>query len=126
MGVMEEIKKAAAAAAAAEAAAKTPEVAETATDLVSETETVAETVTVEVPPAPPAEAPPAAAAPAAAAPKKAAPKPAPKKRTYTVKSGDTLSAIGARFDVSWQKIAEVNKIKNPDLIYPGQTFVIPD
>lgn len=47
-------------------------------------------------------------------------------RTYTVKSGDTLSAIGAKYGVSWQKIAQVNKIKNPDLIYPGQKFIIPE
>ncbi len=51
---------------------------------------------------------------------------APKRRTYTVKSGDTLSAIGQRFGVDWRDIAKVNKIPNPDLIYPGQTFVIPD
>ena len=54
---------------------------------------------------------------------------APKKdaaRTYTVKSGDTLSAIGAKFGVSWQEIAKVNNIDNPDLIYPGQTFKIPN
>ena len=50
----------------------------------------------------------------------------PKQRTYTVKSGDTLSAIGQHFGVSWQKIAKVNNIENPDLIFPGQTFVIPD
>jgi len=28
--------------------------------------------------------------------------------------------------VSWQKIAKVNKVKNPDLIYPGDVFVIPE
>lgn len=74
-----------------------------------------------------------AAAPAEAAaspsPAKAKPKPVAakkKQRTHTVKSGDTLSAIGQRYGVSWQKIAKVNKIKNPDLIYPGQTFVIPE
>ena len=49
-----------------------------------------------------------------------------KQRTYTVKSGDTLSAIGAHFGVSWQKIAQINHVENPDLIFPGQTFVIPD
>lgn len=47
-------------------------------------------------------------------------------RTYTVKSGDTLSEIGARFGVSYQKIAKLNNIENPDLIYPGQKFKIPN
>jgi nucleoid-associated protein YgaU len=52
------------------------------------------------------------------------------RRSYTVKSGDTLSKIAQREygDASdWRKIYEANKdtIKNPDLIYPGQTFIIP-
>lgn len=45
--------------------------------------------------------------------------------TYTVKSGDTLSEIGARFGVSYQEIARLNNIENPDLIFPGQVFRIP-
>lgn len=52
-------------------------------------------------------------------------------RTYTVVAGDTLSKIATREygDASkWKRIYEANKdtIKNPDLIYPGQTFKIPD
>ncbi|HSJ65138.1 MAG TPA: LysM peptidoglycan-binding domain-containing protein [Gemmatimonadaceae bacterium] len=55
---------------------------------------------------------------------------APDRRTYTVKSGDTLSKIAQREYGNagdWRKIYEANKdsIKNPDLIYPGQTFIIP-
>lgn len=46
-------------------------------------------------------------------------------RTHTVVSGDTLSEIGAKYGVSWKKIAEVNNIENPDLIFPGQVFKIP-
>ena len=51
-------------------------------------------------------------------------------RSYTVKAGDTLSKIAQREygDAGeWRKIYEANKdtIKNPDLIYPGQTFNIP-
>lgn len=51
--------------------------------------------------------------------------------TYTVVPGDTLWAISARFlgnGARWKEIYEVNKdkIKSPNLIYPGQTFVIPD
>ncbi len=42
-----------------------------------------------------------------------------------MKSGDTLSAIGARFGVSYQAIAQANGIANPNLIYAGQNLVIP-
>ena len=45
--------------------------------------------------------------------------------TYTVKSGDTLSEICARVGVSYQEIARINNIENPDLIFPGQVFRIP-
>jgi nucleoid-associated protein YgaU len=52
-------------------------------------------------------------------------------QTYTVAKGDSLSKIAKRFYGNagdWKKIYEANKdvIKNPDLIYPGQTFRIPD
>ena len=51
-------------------------------------------------------------------------------RTYTVKSGDSLSKIAQEVygDASdWKKIHEANKAKipNPDLIQPGQELVIP-
>ena len=45
--------------------------------------------------------------------------------TYTVRSGDCLSVIGARLGVSWQSIAQTNGIKSPYTIYPGQVIVIP-
>ena len=41
---------------------------------------------------------------------------------YTIQDGDTLSGIGATHGVSWQWLAEVNGIDNPDLIYPGKTI----
>ena len=41
-------------------------------------------------------------------------------RTYTVKSGDTLSGIGAKLGVNWKTIASKNGIKSPYIIYPGQ------
>ena len=55
---------------------------------------------------------------------------ADREKTYTVVAGDTLSKIAKREygDASdWKRIYEANKdtIKNPDLIYPGQTFKIP-
>lgn len=43
-----------------------------------------------------------------------------KSRTYTVKSGDTLSGIGAKLGVSWKGIASKNGIPAPYTIYPGQ------
>ncbi len=66
-----------------------------------------------------------AAAPAAT------PNAADTERSYTVVAGDTLSKIAKREygDASkWHRIYEANKdtIKNPDLIYPGQTFKIPN
>jgi nucleoid-associated protein YgaU len=52
-------------------------------------------------------------------------------QTYTVKSGDSLSKIAKHVygDANaWHRIYEANrdKIKNPDLIHPGQEFTIPD
>lgn len=47
--------------------------------------------------------------------------------SYTVKSGDTLSGIGAAYDVDWHKIYEANiKVvgSDPNLIFPGQELVI--
>lgn len=46
-------------------------------------------------------------------------------QTYTVKSGDTLSAIGAKYGVSYMDIAKASGIDNPDLIFPGQVLTIP-
>jgi GH25 family lysozyme M1 (1,4-beta-N-acetylmuramidase)/LysM repeat protein len=39
---------------------------------------------------------------------------------YTVKSGDNLSSIAAKYGTTYQKIASMNAISNPNLIYPGQ------
>lgn len=46
---------------------------------------------------------------------------------YTVKSGDTLGAIAARFNVSggYQALARYNGIANPNIIHVGQTIKIP-
>lgn len=48
----------------------------------------------------------------------------PSYTTYTVKSGDTLSSIAAKYGTTYQKIAADNGISNPNLIYPGQVLVI--
>jgi nucleoid-associated protein YgaU len=48
-------------------------------------------------------------------------------QSYTVQSGDSLSKIGERYGVSWQKIFDANrdKLDNPDKIFPGQELTIP-
>lgn len=45
---------------------------------------------------------------------------------YTVKSGDWLLKISRIYGVSYKEIAEKNNIKDPDLIYPNQVFIIPE
>lgn len=52
------------------------------------------------------------------------PTPQPTQVVYTVKKGDTLSAIAKRYGTTYQKIAQDNNIKNVNLIYPGQKLVI--
>lgn len=44
--------------------------------------------------------------------------------SYKVKSGDTLWDIALKYNTTYQKIANINKIANQNLIYPGQIFVI--
>lgn len=51
-------------------------------------------------------------------------------RTYTVKKGDSLWAIAKKYygdGSKWPRIFDANrsKIKNPNLIYPGQKLSIP-
>lgn len=47
--------------------------------------------------------------------------------TYTVKGGDTLSAIGQHHGVAWRDIFEANRdqLDDPDKIHPGQKLRIP-
>lgn len=44
--------------------------------------------------------------------------------TYTVKNGDTLSGIANKFGTTYQKLAEINGISNPNKIYAGQVLKI--
>lgn len=39
---------------------------------------------------------------------------------YVVKKGDTLSGIASKYGTTYQKIANLNGIKSPYVIYPGQ------
>ena len=49
-------------------------------------------------------------------------------KTHTVQSGDTLWAIAKKYygnGAQYTKIASANGIGNPNLIHPGQIFIIP-
>ena len=48
----------------------------------------------------------------------------PAARTYTVRAGDNLSAIAAKYGTTYQALAAKNGISNPNLIYPGQVLKI--
>ena len=39
---------------------------------------------------------------------------------YTVQSGDTLSGIATKYGTTYQHLADLNGIVNPNLIYAGQ------
>ena len=44
---------------------------------------------------------------------------------YIVKSGDTLSGISLKYDVSINTLVSLNDIQNPNLIYVGEILRIP-
>ena len=44
--------------------------------------------------------------------------------TYTVKNGDTLSGIANKFGTTYQKLAEINGISDPNKIFAGQVIKI--
>jgi len=46
--------------------------------------------------------------------------------TYTVKKGDTLSAIAKKYSVSVEKLARINKIHNVNMLRIGAKLKIPD
>lgn len=43
---------------------------------------------------------------------------------YIVKSGDTLSGIASKYGTTYQELARINNIANPNVIYPGQVIKI--
>ncbi|WP_330478673.1 N-acetylmuramoyl-L-alanine amidase [Streptomyces platensis] len=45
--------------------------------------------------------------------------------TYTVKAGDTLSAIGRKLGVKWEDLAAVNGLRPPYAIAPGDKLKVP-
>ncbi|OXL35987.1 hypothetical protein CA284_20995 [Enterobacter mori] len=46
--------------------------------------------------------------------------------TYTVKKGDTLSAIAKKYSVSVEKLARINKIHNVNMLRIGAKLKVPD
>ena len=46
------------------------------------------------------------------------------KITYTIKRGDTLWGIAKRYRTTISRLAQINGIKNPNLIYAGRTIYI--
>lgn len=51
--------------------------------------------------------------------------PVPVDGMYVVQPGDTLTAIGTRLGISWQKIAEANPDVNPNRLRVGQQLRLP-
>lgn len=45
--------------------------------------------------------------------------------TYIIKPGDVLWRIAKKFGLTWEFLAEFNKLKNPHLIFPNQKLLIP-
>ncbi|WP_115992558.1 LysM peptidoglycan-binding domain-containing protein [Cohnella lupini] len=45
---------------------------------------------------------------------------------YVVRAGDNLSKIASRIGTTWQRIQALNRLPNPNLIYPGQTLKLPE
>jgi LysM repeat protein len=44
---------------------------------------------------------------------------------HVVQQGETLSSIAAQYGTTWQAIAQLNNIKNPNVIFPGMVLKIP-
>ncbi|MFI3230991.1 MAG: GH25 family lysozyme [bacterium] len=44
--------------------------------------------------------------------------------TYTIKKGDTLWGISKIYNITVSELVELNNIKNPNLIYVGETLII--
>jgi len=45
---------------------------------------------------------------------------------YKVKRGDTLWGIAKQLKTTWQKLQQINQLKNPDLIFPKQIILVPN
>lgn len=88
-----------------------------------------QSITIPLAPPPPSVAAPPAAAPeepaADATPEPAPAPPPPVEYRYVITSGDTVSAIAARFGLSTQSVLTANGLGWSSLIFPGQSLIIP-
>ncbi|HNT74918.1 MAG TPA: LysM peptidoglycan-binding domain-containing protein, partial [Anaerolineae bacterium] len=50
---------------------------------------------------------------------------APPPLTYTVRPGDALPALAARFGTDTATVARLNSLQDPRRIYPGQRLIFP-
>lgn len=73
----------------------------------------------------PTEASPTATSEAGATFVPSSPTPSPGPLLYTVEAGDTLASIAAMYGVAIEELVAANQLADPDLIYPGQTLIIP-
>jgi nucleoid-associated protein YgaU len=55
----------------------------------------------------------------------AAPTPSPSPIVYVVQAGDNINRIARRFGVTPEAIIELNELRNPSRILPGQRLLIP-
>ena len=53
------------------------------------------------------------------------PTPEPEVQKYVVKADDVLWKIAKMFNTTWEKLAELNNLKNPHLIFPNQVILVP-
>jgi LysM repeat protein len=102
-----------------DAASASPGPSSSAVAVASPTPAPSSTVAPTLSPSPPPSPTPAPTARPTATPTRSA------GQTYTVKSGDTLSAIAARFGTTVKAIQDLNNIKDPSLIRTGQVIKIP-
>ncbi len=48
-----------------------------------------------------------------------------KYKTYTIEKGDALWKIARKTGHNWLELVKINNLENPDLIYPGDTLLVP-
>ncbi|WP_372634408.1 5'-nucleotidase C-terminal domain-containing protein [Cohnella sp.] len=53
------------------------------------------------------------------------PQPSEPQDYYVVVSGDHLTKIAKRYGTTWQTLSKLNKLSNPNLIFPGQRLLLP-
>lgn len=49
----------------------------------------------------------------------------PPTTSYVIQPGDTISSIALAFHSTTAQLSQINRLSNPDLIYPGETIEVP-